>query len=167
MPDSKVCVAEIMTAHGVRGLVKLRCYLEDPFRLSMYNPLETEDGRRFSLTLKNPVKGDWLAAVDGITDRTAAELLRHLRLYTDRKNLPSPDEGEIYVQDLIGCRAVTAAGEDVGTVIALQNFGASDLVEIRPLAGKTFYLPLIPPYVGEIDLQTGTVVVEPAEEFRG
>ena len=167
MPDSKVCIAEIVTAHGVRGLVKLRCYLEDPSVLSSYNPLESEDGRRFSLTLKNPVKGDWLAAVDGIVDRTAAEALRHLRLYTDRGRLPDPGEGEVYIQDLIGCRAVTAGGEEVGVVIALQNFGASDLVEIRPLAGKTFYLPLIPPYVGEIDLQAGTVVVEPAEEFRG
>ncbi len=166
MKKEKVCIAQIMTAHGIRGLVKLRCFLEDPADLESYNPLETEDGGTLSLTLKNPIKGDWLAEVSGISDRTAAEKLRHVLLYTDRNRLPEPDEGEVYVEDLIGCQTITANGEPVGEIIAVENFGASDLIEIRPLSGKSFYLPMIEPYVSKIDLESRSVTVDPAEEFR-
>lgn len=162
----KICIAQIMTAHGIRGLVKLRCFLEDPADLESYNPLETEEGQEFSLTLKNPIKGDWLAEVSGISDRTSAEKLRHLLLYTDRDRLPEPAEGEVYVEDLIGCKAVTASGEAIGEIIAVENFGASDIIEIRPLSGRSFYLPMTEPYVSAIDLDSRIVTIDPAEEFR-
>lgn len=155
-----------MTAHGIRGLVKLRCFLEDPADLASYNPLETECGRRVFLTLKNPIKGDWLAEISGISDRSSAEELRHVFLYTDRDRLPEPEDGELYIEDLVGCRAITPNGEIVGDIIAVENFGASDLLEIRPPSGKSFYLPLIEPYVGTIDLASGCVTVEAIEDFR-
>jgi 16S rRNA processing protein RimM len=163
---NKVCIAKILTAHGVRGLVKLRCFLEDPASLSDYNPLETQDGRKFSIALKNPIKEDWVASISGITDRNDAEKLRHLELFIDRDRLPETDEDEFYIDDLIGCTAIDKDGAKIGDVVGLENYGAGDLLEIRPATGgKSYYLPMAEPYVGEIDLDNKTVTIEPAEEF--
>jgi 16S rRNA processing protein RimM len=162
----KVCIAKILTAHGVRGLVKLRCFLDNPTTISDYNPMESEDGRKFSVTLKNPIKEDWVASIDGITDRNIAEKLRHLELYVDRDRLPETDTDEYYIDDLIGCAAIDKDGAKIGDVIGFENYGAGDLLEIKPASGgKSYYLPMAEPYVGDIDLDKKTVTVEPAEEF--
>ena len=164
--SKKLCIADILNAHGIRGLVKLRCHLEDPADLVTYNPLHDDKGRPFTITLKNAVKGDWLAEVAGVTDRNAAELLRGVKLYIDRSQLPESEDGDIYLEDLVGCEAINAEGHKIGEVISVDNFGASDLIEIRPIDGsKTYYLPIAEPYVMDIDLEQNIIVVEPAAEF--
>ncbi len=167
MTDSKkLHIADIRTAHGIRGLVKLSIYLEDPEDIESYNPLQGNDGKPYTIALKNPIKGDWLAEINGITDRNQAELLRGVELFINRDQLPPPEDGEIYLEDLVGCDAVGTDGHKIGTVISVDNFGASDLIEIKPIDGsKTYYLPIAEPYVQDIDLEQQMVVVEPAEEF--
>lgn len=164
--SKRLCVAKILTAHGVRGLVKLRVNLEDPEDLESYNPLTDETGKEYTITLKNPIKDDWVAEVKGITDRNQSETLRGLSLYIDRNQLPETEDGEIYLEDLVGCEAIDKEGHKVGEIIAVENFGASDLIEIKPInGGKTYYLPIDEPYVLDIDLESQIVVVDPAEEF--
>lgn len=166
MTKKKLLVAEIRTAHGIRGLVKMAVHLEDAQDIENYNPLESSDGRKFTVKLKNALKGDWLAEVNGISDRNQAELLRGIELFIDRDQLPPPEEGEIYMEDLVGCDAITADGHKIGEIVSVDNFGASDLIEIKPIDGsKTYYLPIAEPYVQDIDLDQRIVVVEPAEEF--
>lgn len=162
----KLCIATILGAHGIRGLVKLRCHLENAEDLHNYNPLHDENGKAYTITLKNSVKGDWLAEVAGVIDRNASELLRGIDLFIDRSQLPETEDGGIYLEDLVGCEAIDKEGHKIGDVISVDNFGASDLLEIRPInGGKTYYLPLIEPYVGDIDLEQKIIVVETAEEF--
>lgn len=162
----KLCIATILGAHGIRGLVKLRCHLENEKDLHNYNPLHDENGKAFTVTLKNSVKGDWLAEIAGVIDRNASELLRGIDLFIDRSQLPETEDGGIYLEDLVGCEAIDKEGHKIGDVISVDNFGASDLLEIRPInGGKTYYLPLIEPYVGDIDVEQKIIVVEPAEEF--
>lgn len=163
--SASICVAEVMTAHGIRGLVKLRCYLEDPSDLDQYNPLTSSDGQKWELLLKNSLKDDWIAEIKGIADRTAAEKLRGLKFYVARDQMPEPDANEYYYADLIGCRAILADSTAVGTVIAVENFGAGDLLEIRPLTGQSYYLPIAEPFVQVINIQAKTITVEPSEEF--
>lgn len=166
MSNKKLCVADILNAHGIRGLVKLRCHLEDPADLEDYNPLTDEKGKTYTIKLKNPIKGDWLAEVEGITDRNASELLRGLKLYIDRDQLPESEDGDIYLEDLVGADALNKEGHKIGEVVSVDNFGASDLVEIRPIdGGKTYYLPIAEPYVIDIDVDENIIVIEPAEEF--
>jgi 16S rRNA processing protein RimM len=155
----------IMTAHGVRGLVKLRCHLEDAGDLENYNPLHDDHHKAYEIKLKNPVGHDWVAEITGITDRNDAEKLRGLQLYIDREQLPEISDNEFYYEDLIGCAAITADGQPAGSVIAVENFGAGDLLEVRPLQGQTYYLPIAEPYVQNIDTDSRVIVVEPAEEF--
>ncbi|HNQ92452.1 MAG TPA: ribosome maturation factor RimM [Alphaproteobacteria bacterium] len=166
MSEKKITIAKILTAHGVRGFVKLRVFLEDPYDISEYDPIRDDKGRSYKIKLKNPIKGDWVAEIEGITDRNDAEKLRGLEFYITRDQLPETEEGEIYIEDLIGCDALDKDGTKLGIVVDFQNFGASDLIEIKPASGgKTYYLPMIEPYVGEIDIEKRTIIIEPAEEF--
>lgn len=158
-------IAQIQTAHGIRGLVKLRCYLENPEDLETYNPLRDANGKTYNITLKNPIKGDWLAEVDGIADRTAAEKLRGTELFITRDELPETDDGEIYHNDLIGVTVTDENGTTVGTVRGIDNFGAGDLLDIQPTSGgASFYIPFAEPFVTKAD-ETG-ITVAGIEDFK-
>lgn len=160
-----ILIAEVMTAHGIRGLVKLRCYLQDADDLATYNPLASADGKTWDVTLKNRVKDDWIAHIEGIEDRTEAEKLRGLKFYIERDRLPDTEDGEHYYEDLIGCKTISAQGLMLGVVIGVDNFGAGDLLEIQPLTGQSYYLPVAEPFVQNIDTESRLIVIEPHEEF--
>ena len=145
----RILVAKIATAHGIKGLVKLHVYVEDISLLN--NKLYTDESgdQSLSLSLKNAMAKHWLAAVDGITDRNQAELLRGTPLYLDEKYLPEPDDEEFYISDLIGLPCYDNNMYN-GEVIAVENFGASDLLEIKPKIGESFYLPFTDETILEI-----------------
>lgn len=160
---TRICIGEIATAHGVRGLVKIRHYGDNPKALEGYGPLyTTETGdKTVTLRLKHEAGGAVIAEVEGTTDRNDAEKLRGTQLWTERQALPPiKEEGVYYHADLIGLEARTEDGAVVGTVTAVENFGASDLLEIKPPAGKKFFLPFVDDYVGVVDLENKTVIVE-------
>jgi 16S rRNA processing protein RimM len=158
----KVRVARIGAAHGVRGEVKLWPFTEDPLAVADYGPLETEDGKRqFEIESVRPAKDHLVARIAGVDDRDAAELLRNIDLFVPRDRLPPiEDDDTYYYADLIGLAAVTPAGAAVGTVLALHNFGAGDVIEIAPAGGGTaLMLPFTEAVVPEVDIKGGRVVV--------
>jgi 16S rRNA processing protein RimM len=163
----RVCIAQIGAAHGVRGEVRLRAFTEDPLSVRRYGPLETEDGRRFEIEAVRPAKDMLVARLKGVSNRDDAERLTNLRLYVARDRLPKPADGEFYHADLIGLAAVTAAGAPFGTVKAVHNFGAGDLLEIEPAGGgATMLLPFTEAVVPVIDIARRRVVVAPPDESR-
>ena len=94
-----------------------------------------------------------------IADRTAAEKLNGRDLFIDRSALPEPDDEEtFYHADLIGLAVVDADGERIGEIVAVPDYGAGDLLEIRPAAGKTFHLPFTRACVPVVDVAGGRVV---------
>lgn len=160
---TRICIGEIATAHGVRGLVKVRYFGDNPEALEEYGPLFTTETGDASVTLrlKHEAGGAIIAEVSGISDRNAAEKLRGTQLWTERRALPKiEEEGVYYHADLIGLEARTADGTVIGSVNAVENFGASDLLEIKPPGGKKFFLPFVDDYVGAVDLDAGTVIIE-------
>ena len=161
---TKVCIAKILTAHGVRGLVKIDCYLEDPQELANYNPLSDSAGREYTITLKNPIKSKWLAEIKGVADRTDAEKYRNIELFTARDQLPDADDG-YYHEDLIDLEVRKTDGTRIGTIIGIDNFGASDVIEVKPETGKTFYLPFTEPYLVDVNMEENFITVEGAEGF--
>jgi 16S rRNA processing protein RimM len=171
-PDSKaqrVCVGEIAGAHGVRGLVRLISFTADPADVASYGPLEDEAGRRrFQVTLKGQVRGQWIAAVDGVADRDAADRLKRTRLYVARDRLAAiKDADEFYQADLIGLAAERQDGTPYGTVRAVHDFGAGDMLEIALETSQTtgtVYLPFTRAVVPVIDVAGGRVVVDPPAE---
>ena len=162
----RICVAQIGGAHGIRGEVKLKSFTADPLAVKDYGVLESEDGAAsFEIEALRPAKGYLVARLRGVRDRNAAEQLTNLRLFVPRERLPPPAADEFYHADLIGLAAVTAAGVEVGTVVAVHNFGAGDILELRPPAGgTTMMLPFTDAFVPRIDIAGGRIVVDPPEE---
>jgi 16S rRNA processing protein RimM len=152
----------------VRGEVKLKSFTADPMAVASYGTLETADATRSFHIETLRAAGDGLVArLAGIADRAAAERLRNLDLYVPRERLPPTEDDEtFYHVDLIGLSAVTRAGQNIGTVAAIYNFGAGDLVELRPASGgATLLLPFNTNVVPVIDVAAGQIVVEaPAED---
>lgn len=160
----RILIGEIATAHGIKGLVKLRSFAGDEslFGSAALYTDETS-GRTISLTLKNALKGDWLAEVQGVADRNAAELLRGTKLYIERDALPETDDGEYYIEDLKGFKVTGKDGKDIGTISGIENYGASDLMDIKPRTGANFYLPFTDDIVLDVNLDDGVITVDMPE----
>jgi 16S rRNA processing protein RimM len=159
----RICVGRIGAAHGTRGEVKLWSFTADPLAIVDYGPLETEDGARtFQITALRPAKDFLVARFAGVADRTAAEMLRNTDLYVARERLPAAAADEFYHADLIGLAVVDRQGATLGTVTALHNFGAGDLIEVRPAAGgMTVMLPFTEAVVPVVDVAGDRIVVDP------
>lgn len=160
----RICVAQIGAAHGLRGEVRLRSFTQDPAAVTSYGPLESEDGtRRFEIEALRPAKDHFVARLAGIGDRDAAEKLTNLKLYVPRDRLPAvEDDDTFYQSDLIGLAAVTADGAELGTVKAVHNFGAGDLIEITAADGdKPLMVPFTVEAVPSVDLKGKRIVVVP------
>jgi 16S rRNA processing protein RimM len=164
---NRVCVARIGAAHGVRGEVKLWSFTEDPAAVAHYGPLETQDGTRcFEIEALRAAKDHFVARIAGVSDRDAAEKLRNIELYIPRARLPKIEETDtFYHADLVGLDAVTPDGARVGTVHALHNFGAGDIIEIAPAGGgDPLMLPFNETTVPKIDVAARQIVVMPPAE---
>ena len=158
-----VCVAQVGTAHGVRGAVKLRTFTEDPAGVAAYGPLFDERGRElFSVEVLHRVKGGVVVRIEGLDSREAAEALRGQRLYVPRRLLPEPGEEEFYHEDLVGLPVSGPGGEDLGRVVAVHNFGAGDLIEVRGHGAESLMVPFTREAVPEVDVKAGRVVVDPS-----
>ena len=160
---SRILVAEIGAAHGLRGEVKLRSFTQDPMAVQDYRVLEGEDGTRtFAIEALKPAKGFLIARLAGVSDRTAAEGLRGVKLFVPRDRLPAPEDDEtFYYADLIGLAVATGEGRMLGKVVAVHNFGAGDLIEVEAGSGGTVLLPFTAAVVPTIDLAAGRLVVAP------
>ena len=130
-----------------------------------YGALASEDGTRtFTIETLRPGKDFLVARLLGVADRSAAEKLGNLDLYIARDRLPPAEADEFYHADLIGLTAIGTDGRELGTVIAIHNFGASDLIEMRPTqGGATVMLPFTEAIVPVVDIAGGRIVVDPAE----
>jgi 16S rRNA processing protein RimM len=164
----QICVARIGAAHGVRGAVKLWTFTEEPLAVKRYGPLVTKDGaRQFEVTHAREAKGHLVATLKGIATREEAERLNGVELYVAREKLPATGDDEYYHADLIGLTAINAAGEPLGRVVAIHNFGAGDIIEIAPPHGPTLLLPFTNAVVPSVDLAGGRVVIELPAEIEG
>ena len=158
---SRVLIGRIGAPHGVRGEVLIQSYAEDPQAIASYGPLLSEDGtRRIELKVVRVTAKGIVARIAGIGDRNGVEALRGLTLYVERSRLPAAAEGEYYRADLVGLRAVTPDGRALGTIVAVDNYGAGDILELR-LEGEheTVLIPFADAFVPAVDIAAGTVTV--------
>jgi 16S rRNA processing protein RimM len=165
--EKRVCVAQIGAAHGLKGEVRLRSFTQEPSDFATYGALETEDGtRKLDVEAARFSKDHYVAKFAGIDDRNAAETLRNVNLYVARELLPEVEDDEtFYFADLVGLAAVTRDSSVFGEVIAVQNFGAGDILEIRRADGSTAMVPFTETAVPEIDLAGGKIVVDPPRDM--
>lgn len=163
--DTRLLIGAIGGAHGVRGEVWLKSFAAEPEDIASYGALESEDGdRRFEIKGLRRAGGKLVARIRGVGDRDRAAALKGTALYVARARLPEPEPGTWYHADLIGLEAVGEDGAEFGTVIAVQDFGAGDLLEIR-LAGtrETVLVPFTEACAPRIDIVGRKIVVAPPE----
>jgi 16S rRNA processing protein RimM len=160
----RVCVARIGAPHGVRGELRLWVFTEDPAAIGQFGPLQSDDGRSFEIASLRPAKDHFVARLKGVDDRNAAEALTNVELYVPRDRLPAAEDGTFYHADLIGLDAVSVAGDALGSVVAVHNFGAGDLLELKPVSGGgTVLIPFTATCVPEVDIQGRRLVVDPPD----
>lgn len=167
-PSKRICVAQIGAPHGVRGEVRLWTFTEDPQAIKRYGALESEDGARsFDIVSMRPAKDHLVARLRGVDDRDAAERLTNIKLFVPRDRLPATDDDTFYHADLIGLTASGADGTEIGTIVAVFDFGAGDILEIMPASGGApFMLPFTKAAVPVVDFATGRIVVELPSEIE-
>lgn len=155
--DRPVILAVITGAHGLGGEVRLKLFGQGVDALRAIGPLN--DG---ALRLKavRADKGGAIARFAEIADRTAAERARGTEIWTHRDALPPLDDGEYYHADLIGLAVVTSEGQLVGHVTAVENYGASDIIDIATTNGKNHMVPMTKMAVTMWDRDK--IVIDPA-----
>ena len=171
MPGGKPSAADdvllgvVLSAHGLKGEVKVKTFTDKPASLGAYGPLVTDDGRQLVIAQLKPTTGDQVVVrLEGISERNGAENLRGQKLYVPRAALPKPEDGEFYEADLVGLTVENADGETLGTVKGVHNFGAGEVVEIEAADGASDFVPFTEDAVPLIDLANRRIVVVPPRE---
>ena len=154
--ERRIALAAIAGAHGVKGELRLKLFSDDVVSLKRHRRLYVGGVERPLLSIregKAPV-----ARFEGVDDRCAAEALRGSLIEVDRSELPPLEEGEYYHADLIGLPCFGEQGQDCGRVVAVENYGAGDLLEIENKDGNRSLIPFKP---GIADLKDGRIVLDP------
>ena len=160
--SDRICLGAIAGAFGVAGEVRLKSYCAEPTAIADYGPLYTQDGARsFKITLTRPVAGGLGARLTGIATKEQADALKGTQLYADRTRLPHLPDDEFYHADLIGLAVQDTGGAALGTVQAVHNHGAGDILEISAPGRKSaLMVPFTLAAVPTVDLTSGKIIVD-------
>jgi 16S rRNA processing protein RimM len=154
MAEDRILIGVVSTAHGLRGDVKVKSYLADAETLKSLARVVTGNGQELALAKVHIAGASVRLHFTGVDDRNAAEALRGQSLFVDRAALPATDATDYYHADLLGCRVVDEAGNALGVVTALYDFGAGDIVEFGP-----HMVPFNEDFVPEVDLEARLLTV--------
>ncbi len=170
--DKLVALAVVTGAHGLRGELKVKLYnpsselLSGRPQLVLRRPGEGAGASPARVRAARPHgRGQWLIAIEGCRDRDAAAALRGVELCVARASLPPLPSGEHYLVDLIGLRAERAGGQEVGTVEEAIAYPASQVLRVR-VEGGALEIPLCEPYLVEVRLDEGRVIVDHLEDLE-
>lgn len=165
--SSLFCAAVIASAHGVQGHVKVKCFLEDPAHLKTYSPYSNEDGESVYAIKKvlSHQKDVLVISFEGVTDRTQAEGLRGAKLMLAQDRLPHLLEDTYYHKDLMGLSVLSSEEKPLGSVHAVYNFGAGELLEVKTLKDTLHMTPFTQEMVPEVNLEKGFLRLSQAGEM--
>ena len=155
--ERRIALAAVAGAHGIKGELRLKLFSDSVESLSRHETVYVGGAKRRLLAVRDGGKTA-VVRLEGVLDRSRAEALRGSLVEVDRTALPALEEGEYYHADLIGLAAVDGSGNEVGTVAAVENYGAGDLLEIEDRNGKR---SLIPFRKQVADLVDGRIVLDP------
>ncbi len=162
MTADRICVGAIAGSFGLQGEVRLKSFCSSPEAIATYGPLTTEDGTSsFTVKLTRPVANGLGARLTGVTTKEQADALKGTSLYADRTKLPSLPDDEYYYTDLIGMEVRDTGGALIGTLHAVHNHGAGDLLEITGPGLKTpLLLPFTRAIIPTVDLGARRIVAD-------
>jgi len=157
---SRVCVGVIVGAQGIKGAVRVKSFTEQAADIGRYGPVEDEAGvRRWGLSVLGEAKGLVNVRLEGVADRDAAEALKGTRLLVPRDRLPQTGEDEFLHADLLGMPVETPDGVSLGTVKAVLDFGAGEVVELT----GGLMVPFTRAAVPVVDVKARRMVVVPPD----
>lgn len=159
--EKPVQMAVIGAPHGVKGEVRVKTFTGDPLALGDYGPLFTQDGKKFTVAAIRPAKNVVVVRFREITSRELAEAANGTALFIDRDALPDDlEEEEFYHADLIGLSVQDETGATIGKVLAVQNFGGGDIVEVSLTGKRTVMIPFTLAAIPEISISSGFIKVD-------
>jgi 16S rRNA processing protein RimM len=160
--DPRVCLGVVVGAKGVKGEVRIKSFTERAADVGAYGPVSSEDGKaEWTLRVTGEAKGAVIARLKGVSDRNQADELKGTRLYVSRDRLPRTEAGTYYHADLVGLRAVLTTGEEKGTVVAVHNFGAGDIIEVGDGKSETTMVPFSSAAIAEVNINSGVIRLVP------
>jgi len=160
--ETLIQLAVIGAAHGIKGEVRVKTFTGDPLAIGEYGPLQAGDGRPFVVAHVRPAKEVVIVRFKGVESRNEAEALNGTTLYVGRDRLPDDlEEDEFYHVDLVGLRVETETGEPVGTIAAVLDFGAGEMLEVKARGEKPVLIPFTRAAVPVVDISQRFVRVEP------
>lgn len=161
-----IVVAQIAGAFGVKGEVRVRSFTADPEACFDYGPLLDAAGAVLLSPMSHrPLNEGFGVMAKEKRQREAWEAMKGTLLHVPRDHLPAAEADEVYVEDLVGLAVVHIDGRRLGEIAAVHNFGAGDLIEVRPEAGPSFLLPFTHAVFPETDLAGGQLIASPAEDL--
>ncbi|MGX5734694.1 ribosome maturation factor RimM [Bosea thiooxidans] len=160
--DNLILLGVIRAPHGIRGEVRIKAFTGDPLAIADYGPLTDAKGRSFDISGVRPAKEVVVARIKGVATREAAEALNGVELFVARDKLPaSEDEDEFLHADLVGCSVIGPDGALLGTVTAVENYGAGDLLDIETPDGRSVLMPFTKACAPRIDTAARRIEAEP------
>ena len=164
-PSERVCVGVITGSHGVRGALRIKSFTAEPAHVAAYGKVTMGEGlNSVVLRVTGQAKGAVVAKIEGVTNRDVAQALKGTKLYVPRAALPEPEEDEYYYDNLVGLDVRSLEGGALGTIQAVHNYGAGDILDIRAPEGKDggeLMLPFTREVVPKVNLEAGYMVVNP------
>ena len=123
-------VCRIGRAQGLKGEVTVEVFTDEPERrFAPGSRLMTNDGRYFTVERSRTFKQRWILLFDSVPDRTAAESLRDLVLYTPADTLQQmAEENAWYPKDLIGLEVRMTDGNTLGLPAGLPVGHVTDVL---------------------------------------
>ncbi len=163
--QKRICIGKVTSAHGVKGLVKIVPYCENTKLLNGKCFTEESGNKTLNITLKNPMGKYILAQIEGINTREDAKNIK-CSLYVPRETLPEiKSDDEYYIEDLIGLNVIDEHSKTIGKIIGVPNFGAGELLEIKPKSGESYFVPFQDEFITDINLVQNTITVSNANQF--
>jgi 16S rRNA processing protein RimM len=157
--EPTVVVGRITKAHGLRGEVAVQVFSDNPDRFAEGAQVYLEDGRTLTVTAARWAGARMLVSFEGVSDRTAAEVLRGRSLVVPHSMLPELADGEYWPHQLIGCEVLTEAGRSLGRLTDVIENPANDLWAATDDDGVETLIPAIRDVVVEVDVGVGRILV--------
>ena len=157
-----VCVGVVTGVHGVRGALRIKSFTTDPVNVAAYGKVVVGKGQdSVAMRVTSQANDAVVVEMEGVSNRSAAEALKGKKLYVPRAALPAPEGDEYYHGDLVGLDVRSLEGTALGTIQAVHNYGAGDILDIRTADGSGIMLPFTHEAVPEVNLEAGYVVADP------
>jgi len=151
--NERVLIGAITGPHGVRGAFKVKSFAAHPADLLAYGPIMLADGQLLELSMTGRQKELLICTASSVCDRDQAASLRGVQLFVARSALPDLAEDELYHADLMGCQVVDINSSPLGAAVGFHDFGAGQLIEVKPEQGDTIFLPFAGSAIAGIDLE--------------